>query len=262
MKKVIVIISILSLLIAVPAFADREGGRGQQGGAYSGSQSGAMAGANASNYFEGTRIAPGLTEGPMLMGPQIQQNNAPTGRDKHFNRTIKPWAIKKCWTMKDLDRIENQFGFGNSIVKGKGNVQIIPFEDMKGSVNAFTVLDPMKYEDAIKVYTVIAAGVVFASDSENTYMQQWVKVMKANLKEVGTAYVMIYDEGGKEGSEAFGWNFGISVGASLAGVNGAGDRTTGVGATIGAGVANSQTVSQEYPHLTIIMLDAKAPAKK
>lgn len=266
MKKIIVIIAILSLIVAVPAFAQHRGGHGhQQGGsqAQSGSisASGAQAVGNAIN-FEGSTIPPQIPEGPALMGPQMQQNNSPTGKDKHFNRTIKPWAIKKCFTMKDLARIENQFGFGNSIVNAKGTVQIFPFEDFKGSVDAFTVVDLMKYEDAIKIYTVVAAGVVFASDSETTYMQEWVRIMKANLKEIGTQYIMIFDEGSKEGAEANGWNLGISIGANLVGTNLAGDKTSGIGATIGAGIANTQTMAQEYPHLTIIMLDAKVPAKK
>lgn len=265
MKKLIAIVLSLPLLIASPAFAKPDkghDGKGPSPGAYSGSQSAAGAAAQASNYFEGSKIPPQIPEGPALMGPQIQQNNAPTGRDKHFNRTIKPWAIKKCWTLKDLARIENQFGFGNSIVSAKGTAQIFPFEDFKGNIDAFTVVDLMKYEDAIKIYDVVAAGVVYASDSETTYMQEWVRVMKANLKEIGTQFVMIFDEGSKEGSEAFGWNLGISIGANLVGTNLAGDRTSGVGATIGAGIANTQNVSQEYPHLTIIMLDKKKTVKK
>lgn len=258
MKKIISLVIIFTLMFTVPAFAQYSKGKGG-----SAANAGAVAGASVDQKFEASVIPAQIPEGPALMGAQVQQNNAPTGRDKHFNRTIKPWLIKKCYTQKDLDRIANQFGFGNSIVKGKGNVQIFPFEDFKGSIDAFTVVDLMKYDDTIKLYDVIAAGVVFASDSENTYMQQWVQVMKANLKEIGTAYVMIFDEGSKEGSEAFGWNLGMSIGANLVGVSSNGSNTSGIGATIGAGVANTQNMSQEYPHLTIIMLDAKkAPAKK
>ena len=259
MKKIISFAIIFTLMFAVPAL-----GISQNAATFADSKAGAISGSSASidQKFEASKIPPQIPEGPALMGPQIQQNNAPTGRDKHFNRTIKPWAIKKCWTLKDLARIENQFGFGNSIVSAKGTAQIFPFEDFKGNIDAFTVVDLMKYEDAIKIYDVVAAGVVYASDSETTYMQEWVRVMKANLKEIGTQFVMIFDEGSKEESKAFGWNLGISIGANLVGTNLAGDRTSGVGATIGAGIANTQNVSQEYPHLTIIMLDKKKTVKK
>mgnify|MGYP000991117830 CR=1 FL=1 len=253
MKKILVA-TLITIMMASSAYAmDGRGGIG------SGSAAGAIAeaGAAINQNFQATKVPPGVPDYPILPGTQLQQQIQPSGRDKHFNRTIKPWAIKKCFTLKDLARIENQFGFGNSIVNAKGTVQIFPFEDYKGSINAFTVIEPLKYEDAVEVYDVIAAGIVFASDSETTYMQEWVKLMKANLKEIGTPYVMIWDEGAKEGAEANGWNFGLSVGVGVNGLAQGGDRVVNMGATAGFGIANSQTVAQEYPHLTIIFLDAK-----
>jgi hypothetical protein len=254
MKKIL-FITILCLIVAVPAFAQHGGG------AAASSRSGAVAGASNYNNFEGSTIPPTIPEGPALMGPQVQQNNSPTGRDKHFNRTIKPWTIKSCWTRKDLNRITGTYSY-NTFVSDKGNVQIFPFEDLTGSTDVYTVIPNTPYSDVIKVYKVLAAGVVFASDSENTYMQQWVKIMKANFNAVGAKYVMVFDEGAKEGSEAFGWNFGLSIGANLVGVSNNASNTGGIGATAGFGVANTQNMSQEYPHLTIVFLDDLKPATK
>ena len=250
MKKYVAIIAALVVFSVGTAFAQPAPGVGAA--AYSGSQ------AAVNQEFKGSdKVLPTTPDYPGLMGPQIQQQIQPSGRDKHWNRTIKPWALKACWTEKDLARIENHIGWNNTI-SAKGKLQFFPFEDMAGSTKSFTVIPPMKYEEAMKVYKLIAAGTVYATDSETSYMQEWYVTMKANFNTIGTGYVMVLDEGAKEGAEAFGWNIGISIGGQL--VSSSGQQFAG--ATVGAGVANSQSVAQEYPHLTIIFLDNLAEWNK
>jgi len=245
MKKIIAIVIAILVMTTGVAFAQAPGA---QAGAVAGSQSNVAIGQG--QVFEAGKVLPTTPDYPALMGPQIQQQIQPTGRDKHWNRTIKPWALKSCWTEKDLNRIQNHIGWNNTISE-KGKLQFFPFEDMVGSTKAFTVIPPMKYEEAMKMYKLIAAGTVYATDSETSYMQEWYVTMKANFNTIGTEYVMVLDEGAKEGAEAFGWNIGISIGGQL--VSSSGQQFAG--ATVGAGVANSQSVAQEYPHLTIIFLD-------
>jgi hypothetical protein len=254
MKKLIATVIGISMMFTVPAFAQHS--HGQAAGSKAQSQSGATAA--VSQQFEASDVPVQMPGGPMLMSPQIQQQIQPTDKDRHFNRSIKPWALKNCWTTKDYDRIANVFGWGT--MSEKGTLQLFPFEDMAGSVPAFTVVPVTTHAEAMKVYKLVAAGTIYATDSETTYMQQWFKAMKANFKTVGAKYVMVIDEGAKLGAEANGWNLGLAIGGALANTGG----NQMIGATVGAGIANSQTVSQEYPHLTIIFLDdIKAqPVKK
>ena len=248
MKKIIALVTALSFLVTVPAFASSKGGSKAQ------SQSGADA--SVSQTFEGSNVPVQMNSYPGVTGPMIQQNNAPSGKDKHWNRVIKPWHLKTCWTVEDLTRLENNFSFYYPTITDKGTLQIFPFENLKGEIKTFTVVPVVSKENADKMYKLLAAASIFASDSETSYMQQWAKVVKANMKTVGAKFIMIIDEGSKEGSEAFGWHLGFTIGSNI--LNNAG--TQGIGASIGGGVSDTQTKAEEYPNLTILFLDDLKPA--
>jgi hypothetical protein len=253
MKKIFVLTMVLFLMISGTAFA--QGHRGQPGTAAT-SQSGAAA--QVSQTFEGSNVPVQMNSYPNVTGPMVQQNNAPSGKDKHWNRIIKPWALKTCWTEKDKNRLENNFSLSYASVSDKGTLQFIPLEDLKGAIKSFTIIPPAPKAEVDQLYTLIAAGSIFASDSETSYMQQWVKVLKANMTTIGATFVMIIDEGSKEGAEAFGWHLGLSVGANALNTGG----NQGIGATVGMGVSDTQTKAEEYPHLTILFLTEKAPIVK
>jgi len=250
MKKIFVLTMVLFLMVSGTAFAQ---GYGFNKGTSAKSAADAAAQAQINQNFEASNIPVQMPGYPVVPGPMIQQNNAPSGKDVHWNRVIKPWMLQSCWTKKDLDRLENNFALFYPTVSDKGTIQIFPFADLKGGINAFTVVPVVKKEEADKMYKLVAAASIFAGDSETSYMQQWVKILKANMKTIGAQYVMVIHEGQKEGSEAFGWHLGLSIGAQA--LNHGGNN--GVGATIGAGVSNTQTKAEEYPNLTVLFFDKK-----